>query len=217
MKRKQGLSMDEKCARVEAFLAESRQPFTLKELEVAMPKRGVIFQSVQECLETLASERRADTDKVGISVLFWNFYDGTEGDGGAGAAIPKGIDGKKVRIELLKNKKQNLEQKLREVEKGIAAATDTPAQAQHRTELSTSISLLRAQKLALEKEVKERSAALAISPSRLKKQYELQVQLVNAWTNNLMLLEDKAMHVRGGGSRAELRRQVGIDVDMDFV
>jgi hypothetical protein len=75
-KRKAGLSVEEKINRTESFLQESRLPFTLKELESILYKtKGIVPQSVLECLETLVSENRASSEKVGVSVLFWNFFE----------------------------------------------------------------------------------------------------------------------------------------------
>jgi hypothetical protein len=235
-KRKAGLSMEEKCARVEQYLAERRTPFTLKELEAALPKaKGVIFQSVPECLETLVSENRACTDKVGISVLFWNFFDGTEdfssaaraaaggggSSGGAAAAIPKTAEGKRARIELLRGKKQQLQKQLADVQAGVASVSDTPAQAQRRAELLQATKQLRATKVQLEQQLKERTAALAISPQRLRRQFELLQQLVNAWTDNVMLLEEGALRMGAGGGgsggRAAFRKEIGIEADFDYV
>eukprot|EP00906_Rhabdomonas_costata_P001138 RCo001745 len=54
MSKKRGLSADEKVQKTKEFLLEKREPFTLKELERLLPKaKGVVFQSVKECLAVL--------------------------------------------------------------------------------------------------------------------------------------------------------------------
>ena len=68
-KKKKGLSMDEKAARVEAFMLEQNQPFTMKELEQLLPKIGVPYPVVPECIETLVSENRVRYEKMGVSVF----------------------------------------------------------------------------------------------------------------------------------------------------
>eukprot|EP00757_Euglenozoa_sp_SAG-D1_P003810 gene3810-301_t len=72
--KKKGLSLEEKCDKVEEYLRQHAIPFTLKELEKVLPKaKGVIWQSVQECLTILVAENRAEQEKVGIHSLFWSF------------------------------------------------------------------------------------------------------------------------------------------------
>lgn len=73
-KKKKGLSMEEKVVKVEHWFTTHTEPYTLKELQSLIPKAtGVLYQSIEECLELLVAEQRVQQDRVGVHTLFWLF------------------------------------------------------------------------------------------------------------------------------------------------
>ncbi|KAG5477990.1 hypothetical protein LSCM4_05387 [Leishmania orientalis] len=71
---KTGLSIEEKVVLVERWMAAHPQPYTLKELQLLIPKQTpVVYQSVEECVTLLVAEGRIEEDRVGVSTLLWKF------------------------------------------------------------------------------------------------------------------------------------------------
>src|SRR3989338_2622970 len=74
MSRKKGLSQDEKRQRMQQVFFESEDVFTLKEIEkIASKEKGIVLQSVKDVLDGLVSDNLVNTDKVGITNVFWQF------------------------------------------------------------------------------------------------------------------------------------------------
>ena len=236
-KRRPGLSIEEKTQRVEQYLQERRAPFTLKELEAQLPKaKGVIFQAVLECLETLISEGRACSDKVGINVLYWCFDDAGAGGGGAGGGGGGGAGAtgggscgggslavRQQRADAAARRNAQLAAQLADLQAQVAASSGGEGgvadAAARRAELQAGSAELRGRRQRLAAQVRERVALLAVSPERLARMYAALRVLVNAWTDNVMLLQDHAVRAGGGcvANRAEFRRRFGMPTDFDYV
>lgn len=71
---KRGMSMEEKVQKVDQWFQQHPVPYLLKELTISIPKAtGVVYQSIEEVLETLVSEYRVCEEKVGVHTLYWCF------------------------------------------------------------------------------------------------------------------------------------------------
>ncbi|KAI3643648.1 hypothetical protein MP228_009812 [Amoeboaphelidium protococcarum] len=74
MSNRKGLSFDEKRHRLTELFYETKEVYTLKELEKIAPKqKGIVSQSVKEVLESLVSDDIVSSDKIGTSNYFWAF------------------------------------------------------------------------------------------------------------------------------------------------
>lgn len=72
MSKRKGLSLEEKRDKMVELLQEAAEFFTLKELEKIAPKRkGIVFQSVKEVLQSLVDDGMVSSDKCGVQTVFW--------------------------------------------------------------------------------------------------------------------------------------------------
>jgi hypothetical protein len=69
----QGLSVDEKKAKLLQIYRTSKEPYNLKEIEKLGSKAGVVQQTVKQINQDLVDDGKVQTAKIGISVLFWCF------------------------------------------------------------------------------------------------------------------------------------------------
>jgi hypothetical protein len=70
---KRGLSLDEKRATLLTIFHDTASVFTLKEVEKAGPKLGVVQQSVKEVLQSLVDDDLVAVDRIGIGNYYWSF------------------------------------------------------------------------------------------------------------------------------------------------
>jgi len=67
------LSVEEKRVKLLEIFHETKDFFTLKELERLAAKRGVVSQTVKDVLQTLVDDNLVELDKIGISNFYWSF------------------------------------------------------------------------------------------------------------------------------------------------
>ncbi|KAK9865847.1 hypothetical protein WJX84_005307 [Apatococcus fuscideae] len=73
MSKKRGLSLEEKRQCILQVFHESRDVFTLKDMEKLGMKKGVIQQSIKDVLQSLADDDLVHQEKIGSSNFFWSF------------------------------------------------------------------------------------------------------------------------------------------------
>lgn len=74
MGKKKGLSVDEKRDKLQEFLHETKEVFTMKQLETqCSKKKGIVSQTVKDIAQSLVSDDLIQSDKIGINVLYWSF------------------------------------------------------------------------------------------------------------------------------------------------
>jgi DNA-binding transcriptional regulator GbsR (MarR family) len=74
MSKKRGLSYEEKRTKLLEMLHESKDVYTLKELENAAKKeKGIVSQSVKEVAAALVDDGDVMLDKIGTSNYYWSF------------------------------------------------------------------------------------------------------------------------------------------------
>lgn len=72
MSKKRGLSLEEKRKGMMEIFHETKDFFTLKELEKIAPKeKGIVQGTVKDVLQSLVDDNMVDSDKIGTSVYFW--------------------------------------------------------------------------------------------------------------------------------------------------
>jgi len=73
MSRKRGLSVDEKRARIEKIFYDTKDVFTLQQLEAIASKKGVVRQTVKDIAQSLVDDGFLCLDKIGTSNFYWQF------------------------------------------------------------------------------------------------------------------------------------------------
>lgn len=73
-KRAKPLSFEEKRKRLAELFYETKDFWTLKELEkMGSKQKGIVLQSIKEILESLVSDNLVISEKIGTSNYFWSF------------------------------------------------------------------------------------------------------------------------------------------------
>ncbi|CAG0897536.1 unnamed protein product [Cyprideis torosa] len=71
---KRGLSLEEKRTRMLSIFHDSKDVFTLKDIERIAPKeKGITSQSVKDVLQSLVDDGMVISDLIGSSSYFWSF------------------------------------------------------------------------------------------------------------------------------------------------
>lgn len=71
--KKRGMSLEDKRQTLLGIFHETKDVFTLKEIEKLGSKRGVVLQSIKEVLQGLVDDDLVHGEKIGISNYFWSF------------------------------------------------------------------------------------------------------------------------------------------------
>ena len=218
MSKKKGLSIEEKIVKVEEYFHQHQVPFTMKELMVVIPKaKGVIYQSVEECVELLVSENRVQCEKIGVSTFYWYFE-------------VSSTDKAAAKCDSLKQKKATLSTQLLEKTRqcsqgwaylGLSERFDPST-------VLTSLSLkqldeYRAQLLEINELIHSRKQSIESladqDPHITERLAEIRNYAhgaVNRWTDNVFLLEEavcKSISV----SRCELRSAFGTPSNLQYL
>jgi hypothetical protein len=73
-KRAKPLSYEEKRRRLAELFYETKDFWTLKEIEkMGSKQKGIVLQSIKEILESLVSDNLVISEKIGTSNYFWSF------------------------------------------------------------------------------------------------------------------------------------------------
>lgn len=199
--------MDEKAARVEAFMLEQNQPFTMKELEQLLPKIGVPYPVVPECIETLVSENRVRSEKMGVSVFYWKF-----------AKVDAAINlrrrrAKHANIQALEKQVRTLQQ---QQALDACSAAGASEEQRERDQLTVEIIQLQQSVSTLRLAVDEASDDLPVQHAELLRGIRDALDAANRWSNNLLLIEQHCRH-RLGMSQSQFRSAFKMPHDFDFV
>jgi hypothetical protein len=71
MKKTKGLSFEEKRKRMSDIFKDDPSFFHLKDIEKLGTKKGIIFQSIKDVLDSLVNDNLVETDKIGSSNFYW--------------------------------------------------------------------------------------------------------------------------------------------------
>lgn len=229
--KKKGLSMEEKCEKIAAWLVKHPHPYTLKELTTVIPRAtGVIWQSIEECMEQIVSEGLVRQDKVGVHTLFWCFPNTQTqaqlmasggGCGGGGTATAAGRMTHQERLALLPP------EQLREQHHSLEAAVGRsgeelcarqalvgPEESIRRDGQSTQA--LSQERLALSARLQRLAAFNPQLLADLRQAARAAYDAANRWTDNFFLLEQH-MTARMGQSARELRGSMQVPAGLDYI
>ena len=73
MKKRKGMSLDDKRTNLLQMYYERKEVLNLKEVEKYGAKRGIVLQSVKDVNQSLIDDNLVETDKIGIGTFFWAF------------------------------------------------------------------------------------------------------------------------------------------------
>lgn len=71
MKKTKGVSFEEKRRRMLEIFKEDPSFFHLKDIERLGTKKGIIFQSIKDVLDSLLGDSLVETEKIGASNFYW--------------------------------------------------------------------------------------------------------------------------------------------------
>jgi hypothetical protein len=69
---KKGLSFEEKRKRMLEIFKDDQSFFHLKDIEKLGTKKGIIFQTIKEVLDSLVGDSLVEVDKIGSSNFYWS-------------------------------------------------------------------------------------------------------------------------------------------------
>ena len=211
MSKKKGLSIDEKIIKVEEWFMANPHPYTLKDLMVLIPKaKGVIHQSVEECIELLVSESRVSTEKIGINVFYWRFVP-TNTNGGNTA---KGLAA--LALPQLVQLKESLDLAVAEKNDLISQRRLAMGSSEERSVLSQKLSLLQEEKKNLEVKLHDLADQDPAVAQHLIKQSIVAKDAANRWTDNIFMIEQNVTKMMGMNQRT-FRQTFDIPLQLDFI
>ncbi|CAM9576432.1 unnamed protein product [Discosporangium mesarthrocarpum] len=70
---RKGLSAEEKASKLLSIYQTTKKVFTLKDIEKAGAKQGIVLNTIKEVNQTLVDDGLVDMDKIGSSNFFWSF------------------------------------------------------------------------------------------------------------------------------------------------
>lgn len=237
--KKKGLSMEEKCDRVSAWFGAHPHPYTLKELLSLLPKStGVIWQSIEECVQLLVAEERLRQEKVGVHTLFWRFpltetqtqllasgpcgAPGGSCAGGAGNARQANTRmGLADRLALLsasqlQRQRESQEAALRAVEERLAARRGDVGEDDVVRGDANRLQSLQQTRMQLVERLQRLAAFNPQLMVSLAAATRLAYDAANRWTDNVFLLEQR-IAARTGQSARELRAALRMPEDLDYI
>jgi hypothetical protein len=71
--KRKGLSLEEKRQKMLDIFFESKDVFTLKELEKIGSKAGVVSNTIKDVVQSLVDDRLVDIEKIGSGNYYWAF------------------------------------------------------------------------------------------------------------------------------------------------
>ncbi|KAF7728598.1 Meiotic nuclear division protein 1 [Apophysomyces ossiformis] len=198
---RKGVSAEEKRKRLEKHFHETSDVFQLKEIEKIAPKKGIVAQSVKEVLTSLVDDGLVTTDKIGNSTYYWSFPS-------------TAIQHKRNRLEDLKNKIKQEEEKKKMLEDAIVDAKIGREPSEEREEVLKELRQAqeteRALSLALQ-EYKDKDPAMFAAKE---KAAMVAKEAANRWTENIWTIQSYCVN-QFGMDRKAFNQSFGLSEDFD--
>ncbi|KAI5451973.1 hypothetical protein NCC49_001272 [Naganishia albida] len=199
---KKGLSMEEKKKKMLEIFHDTKEFYTLKELEKIAPKmKGIVQQSVKDVLTDLQGDSLVQFDKIGTSNYFWSFPSAD------GASKQAALNKEKSELATVLAKVEDAQKALRDAEKGREDS-------QPRRDLLSRLAAARTTHDTLKKELEAHGAADPVKFAEKKRAVEFAKEASLRWTDNAMILF-KIAKDNTGADPAELRQYLGISEEWE--
>eukprot|EP00850_Spirogloea_muscicola_P005383 SM000024S07845 [mRNA] locus=s24:847667:849486:- [translate_table: standard] len=206
MSKKRGLSLDEKRDKLLDLFYETKDFFLLKELERLGPKKGVISQAVKDVLQALVDDDLVMKDKIGTSVYFWSL------PSLASKQLQQSVTKHEGELAATKNKKAELEEKLKNMKSGREESADREAALARLSRLLDEEKSLKAEILKYAEHDPEVFA-------RKRDAIKVAHDATNRWTDNIFAMQQWC-NTNYPDSREKLAsayEEIGICEDLDYV
>ena len=73
MRKRRGLSMDQKKELMHNIITKRNEVFNIKELEKRCKKVGIHFKVVKEVLENIIADNLVKSEKIGAGNFYWSY------------------------------------------------------------------------------------------------------------------------------------------------
>ena len=201
--KKKGLSMEEKCKKVLEIFTQSQDVFQLKDVEKMAPKKGVIMQSVKDCVNQLVADNLIETDKIGSSTYFWMFKN-------------KQVNAKNKQLDQMKRNMCELRKKKTELRQVIKDKAVNEEEQAARDKYSSRIVKSQAKKGKLLQEIEKFKDCDPDEAEKMKEGVEQAVEAVERWTTNVFSIRSWVVN-KTGNPESEVNKQFGIPADFDYM
>lgn len=201
--KKKGLSMEEKCKKVLEIFTETQDVFQLKDIEKLAPKKGVISQSVKDCVNQLVADNLIETDKIGSSTYFWMFRN-------------KQVNDKTKRINQLKRSMTELKKKRSELRLVIKDKSVGEEEQGERDKYSTRIGKAQSKREKLMQELDKYKDCDPDEVAKLKEVADEATEAVERWTSNIFSIRSWVVK-QTGMTESEVNKQFSIPADFDYL
>ena len=204
MKRRKGLSGDEKREKMLAIFHEKLDVFNLKEVEKWSVKAGIIPQSVKEVLDLLVADSLVDSDKIGIGNFYWSFP----------SQMLKILE---KQTDTFSSQADDLEKENRELQQKITLEAAKREENKQRKDLEKRIAEDSKEAKALAEEIQKYER---LDPKRLeefkRKEKELKAE-INEFTDNVFAVRSWMLKQNPMISAADLNKMFEIPEEFDNI
>ncbi|KAJ8669308.1 hypothetical protein QAD02_000567 [Eretmocerus hayati] len=204
MSKRKRVTADEKRTLMLQFFHETKEFYTLKEMEAVLPKKcGIIQQSIKDVLQGLVDDGLVHSDKIGTIVYFWSF---------PGERIPAleaqiGETGRKI---------LTLETKLERLKSDIQKEESNKEDFERTKALIEEIDVLKKKESELKQQIMKFSDADPEVIAAINKKIKIYKDGANTWTDNIFNLKTWCSN-KFNIEEAELNKQFHIPEDLDYV
>jgi len=199
---KRGMSAEEKKVKMKGLLQDSKQPFTLKQLEKMGSKEGVTHMAIKGVLEELCADGVVNVDKIGSTNWFWSFP----------SQETASLQGKLTQVQA-EVKAMDAEIAKLEAERDTLLKDRSPSE-----ERKAKLAELKAEREKLAADTAKLNELKANDPDKIieiVKQVDTCKAAANHWTDNTWALADY-IKKKFGLPKQEVQKLLGMKDDFDY-
>ncbi|XP_020296187.1 meiotic nuclear division protein 1 homolog isoform X2 [Pseudomyrmex gracilis] len=204
MSKRKGVSVDEKRLRMLQIFYETKEFFTLKEIEkIAVQQKKIVVQSVKDVLEALVDDGLVKSEKIGTSTYYWRF----PGDN---------ITATEARISDTNKKLVEAEFKLQKIKEKIEREKEQKNDTEERRNLMKEIEKLRKEEQEIKQQIVKFSDVDEGAIAEMSKTARRYKDAANTWTDNIFSLQTWCKN-KFGITEQNLNKQFNIPDDLDYL
>ncbi|KAH0791892.1 meiotic nuclear division protein 1 [Histomonas meleagridis] len=174
---KKGLSRDEKLIAIQDLMMESKDVWSLKELEKECPrKKSISAMLVKDIVQELCDTDMISSDKIGSGNFYWCFPS-------------EAFNRRKVQENQLLERINGYEQEIASMQQEIIQLEPGREDCDERTNLNTEIAKIQAEIEQLNQEISKYSK---LNPESIKEKQRLSIvafDAANRWTDNIFSIK----------------------------
>ncbi|KAI9219728.1 meiotic nuclear division protein 1 [Blastocladiella britannica] len=197
-----GVSADEKRKRVLDLFHETKDVYTLKDVEKAAAKRGVVQNAVKDVVQGLVDDGLVMCEKIGSSNYFWSFPS-------------TAFKAQSALLTDLRGKAARLQKEHDQLAAALKEAQDVRQETEERAVLMAELEQFQSEAAAMAAELDQYKDCDPEVHALTLAQVQQARDGVNRWTDNLMMLESYV--VKLGFERKMFYKEFGIPEEIDSV